>query len=144
MTCADSKCDGHRLDTGTLPTSAMTARSFRHPSFEVGNGNTAQNARKYLKETANWVRPSGKDEVIWDLLDSTKENSAPPPRPPPPSPPLPPPPPCKRSGLYSDYGACLDKCAGGKCESGSAGFPIPQTYYASTCPVSASACSRVA
>ena len=44
---------------------------------------------------------------------------------------------CKPSGPYSTKSACTKACkGGGKCKSGSAGFPIPQTYYSCSCPVS--------
>jgi hypothetical protein len=75
--CADSKTQTTRLDTGTSPASAMAAGlvayflSFRNNRpFAIGGGNTARNARDYLKNTAKWVRPGGKDPAIWNGVDS--------------------------------------------------------------------------
>ena len=45
--------------------------SFRtNPKFTVGGGQTAANARAYLKGTARWTRPSGQDPAIWNMVDS--------------------------------------------------------------------------
>ena len=115
VTCAAHDQNGNKLDTGTSPASAMTAGlvayflSLReHPPFPVGGGNTAGNARTYLKNTARWIRPEGRDPAIWNMIDSlegaaedtnvTKPGSAPPAAPLLPS--------CintKRTGAYLDY-----------------------------------------
>jgi hypothetical protein len=75
--CASHTSNDPRQDTGTSPASAMTAGlvayflSFRNNRpFSVGGGNTAKNARNYIRDTANWVRPGGQNKAIWNMVDS--------------------------------------------------------------------------
>lgn len=118
VTCAAHNQNGNRLDTGTSPASAMTARlvayflSLRQkPPFPVSGGNTAGNARNYLKNTARWTRPGGNDPAIWNGIDSLEGAADASPTQPAPTTPTPTPqgperPSCtntKRTGEHDDY-----------------------------------------
>jgi chitinase len=45
--------------------------SFRNSRpFPVRGGNTATNARNYLRDIARWQRPGGQINAIWNMVDS--------------------------------------------------------------------------
>ena len=76
VTCAHLQ--GSFASNGTSVSSAMVAGlaayflGFPKPPFDIGQGRTAYNFNKYLRETASWRRSTtGAPRVIWNLQDGS-------------------------------------------------------------------------